>query len=161
MAGARARRIPDVYQWSPDVLMKAMNDRGQRLGLVIDLTFTDKYYNPDKAFKPFDIAHVKLESRGHGEVPSPLTVSKFFWAVRKATMAFQHQWLQARICHLLTEGVSLMQSSAVSSCRTGKSIRHVTRLPATHSTCMHCGALVGTAHHHCTVGMMVAVLTVT
>ena len=96
IAGGRARRIPDVYQWTPDMLVALMAERKRRLGLVIDLTFSDKYYDADKAFKPHHVAYVKLKSRGHGEVPAPATVNAFFWAVRKFTVQFQAEWQRAR-----------------------------------------------------------------
>jgi hypothetical protein len=102
VAGTRARRIPEVYQWTPDMLVAAMAGRGRRLGLVIDLTFTSKHYDADKAFrKPHSIEHVKLQSRGHGEVPTPQTVSAFFWTVRRWTLLFQQQWPAVRAAIVL------------------------------------------------------------
>ena len=101
MAGARARRVPEVYQWTPDMLVAHMAEQGRRLGLVIDLTYTSKYYLPDKAFKPLGIAHVKLPARGHGEVPSPLVASQFFWNVCSWKLHFQNQWAQACFCAAL------------------------------------------------------------
>ena len=78
------------------MLVKLMAERGRRLGLVIDLTYSLKYYEPDMAFKPHGVAHEKLQSRGHGEVPTAATVNAFFWLVRKYTMQFQQQWLKVR-----------------------------------------------------------------
>jgi hypothetical protein len=97
MAGNRARRIPEVYQFAPDNLMAEMAKRGRLVGVVIDLTSTSKYYDPEKAFKPKGIAHIKLASKGHGEVPQPLIVNTFFWEVRKHMMMLQQRWYQVTV----------------------------------------------------------------
>jgi hypothetical protein len=110
VAGGRAKRIPEVYQWTPDMLMAHMAMDGKRLGLVIDLTCTDKYYSPEMAFKRAHVAHEKLESRGHGEVPSALVVNQFYWTVRTYTLHFQQLWQAVRSgsrCRLQQSSLSL------------------------------------------------------
>lgn len=96
MAGGRARRIPEVYQFTPDMLVAEMKRRGRLVGVVVDLTATTKYYDPEKAFKKQGIVHVKLRSKGHGEVPPPLVVNTFYWEVRKHLMMLQAQWQSVR-----------------------------------------------------------------
>ena len=100
MAGGRARRIPEVYQFTPDMLIAEMKQRGRLVGVVVDLTATTKYYDPEKAFTKRGIAHVKLRSKGHGEVPPPLVVNTFYWEVRKQLMMLQAQWQSVRPYHL-------------------------------------------------------------
>lgn len=111
VAGKRAEGIPDVYQFTPDHLMAEMARRGRLVGVVIDLTATEKYYDPGKAFKPRGITHIKLASKGHGEVPTPLVVNTFFWEVRKHMMMLQQQWLQVHSLPHMHLGTSLCTST--------------------------------------------------
>ena len=91
---SRSKAIPEVYQWTPDHLIAHMKASGRRLGMVVDLTFTSRYYDPVKAFKHAHVRYLKLQSRGHGEVPSAEVVNKFFYSVLNAQRQFAMEWQQ-------------------------------------------------------------------
>ena len=38
--------MPKDQHFSPDILLQRMEEQGQQLGLIIDLTNTHRYYNP-------------------------------------------------------------------------------------------------------------------
>lgn len=64
-------------RFTPEDLIESVKGLGKNLVLVIDLTYTTRYYNK-KEFK--NISHVKIFTRGH-VVPSPDRVSQFFETV--------------------------------------------------------------------------------
>jgi mRNA-capping enzyme len=49
----------------------------KRLGLVVDLTNTTRFYDADAELKQHGIKYVKINCRGHGETPSPETTKLF------------------------------------------------------------------------------------
>jgi hypothetical protein len=50
--------------------------QGREIGLIIDLTNTDRYYDP-KLDIPKGIAHIKISTKGHDEAPDRLAVEFF------------------------------------------------------------------------------------
>ena len=42
---------------------------GRRVGLVIDLTNSDRYYNGSAEFRDCGVAYVRIRERGHSSVP--------------------------------------------------------------------------------------------
>ena len=63
------------HRWTLDTLGKPFPD----LGLVIDLTATDRYYNP----RSMKARHVKIKTQGH-VVPDQNVIKRFFDEVDKA-----------------------------------------------------------------------------
>ncbi|KAK7476472.1 hypothetical protein BaRGS_00032307 [Batillaria attramentaria] len=69
------RNLPENLNFSPSKLIELLTDSGKSLGLVVDLTFTHRYYN-GKEFTRRSIRHEKIFTRGH-EVPSEDVYSRF------------------------------------------------------------------------------------
>ena len=45
---------PDVEAFTPEDLMSLCEEKGYRLGLIIDLTFTKRYYDPQVTLYGFN-----------------------------------------------------------------------------------------------------------
>eukprot|EP00892_Ulva_mutabilis_P007765 jgi/Ulvmu1/5360/UM022_0154.1 len=90
--GIPGQRVPAAYQWKPADLVAHLRDvHGARVGTVIDLTMSRRYYKPAE-FQSLGIQHVKIPCRGHGQVPEPKHVNFFVWEVRKAQKLAQDVW---------------------------------------------------------------------
>ncbi|XP_075885881.1 RNA/RNP complex-1-interacting phosphatase isoform X2 [Nelusetta ayraudi] len=71
-------RPPDIFgHWE---LLDALNKENQELGLIIDLTFTSRYYNIQDV--PESLVFLKIYTKGH-EVPSDETILSFKRAVHR------------------------------------------------------------------------------
>ena len=85
-----------MYQWKPsDVHEHLRTQHGKRLGAVIDLTMSTKYYKADE-FEHLNVRYVKIPCKGHGETPSPAEVNRFVWAVQCEKGRLQTLWEQVR-----------------------------------------------------------------
>jgi len=60
--------------------VKALEERLPNVDLILDLTATDRYYNPNKLSK--NIRHDKIKTKGH-VVPDHQVIKRLFWAVDK------------------------------------------------------------------------------
>uniref|UniRef100_A0A4W5K2Y8 RNA/RNP complex-1-interacting phosphatase n=1 Tax=Hucho hucho TaxID=62062 RepID=A0A4W5K2Y8_9TELE len=74
------RRVDRSEVFGPWELMQILEKDGQELGLIIDLTFTTRYYNPEDL--PDSVFYMKIFTAGH-EVPSNPTILSFKRAVRR------------------------------------------------------------------------------
>ncbi|XP_071219676.1 RNA/RNP complex-1-interacting phosphatase-like isoform X1 [Salvelinus alpinus] len=74
-----AFKVPLKPAFGPWELMQTMEKDGQELGLIIDLTFTTRYYKPEDL--PDSVFYLKIFTAGH-EVPSDPTILSFKRAVR-------------------------------------------------------------------------------
>ena len=69
-------QIPPEHRFNPDMLFNSMKAHKVKIGLVVDLTNTERFY--DKAIiERNDCKYVKLACKGHGEAPSPENVQLF------------------------------------------------------------------------------------
>ncbi|XP_063066123.1 RNA/RNP complex-1-interacting phosphatase isoform X2 [Engraulis encrasicolus] len=74
-------RLPPSEAFGPnDLLQHVLVNEEQQLGLIIDLTFTTRYYKPQDF--PEYVHYVKIFTAGH-EVPSDPTILSFKRAVRR------------------------------------------------------------------------------
>uniref|UniRef100_A0A8C8LME5 RNA/RNP complex-1-interacting phosphatase n=1 Tax=Oncorhynchus tshawytscha TaxID=74940 RepID=A0A8C8LME5_ONCTS len=73
------RHVERSQAFGPWELMQTMEKDGQELGLIIDLTFTTRYYKPEDL--PDSVFYLKIFTAGH-EVPSDPTILSFKRAVR-------------------------------------------------------------------------------
>ena len=72
--GLKAR--PIMYtNWT----LKEIEKKYPNIDLIIDLTNTDKYYDPSEL--PKTMKHVKVKSKGGGPVPDYKVVQKFYQVV--------------------------------------------------------------------------------
>ncbi|XP_007430928.2 RNA/RNP complex-1-interacting phosphatase-like [Python bivittatus] len=80
------RLAPDK-RFSPLDLITQVKEQKEELGLIIDLTYTTRYYEPMEL--PDTLQYCKILTVGH-EVPNNATVSKFKSAVKKFLKENQH-----------------------------------------------------------------------
>ncbi|PVD30540.1 hypothetical protein C0Q70_09808 [Pomacea canaliculata] len=72
---ALCRNLSADERFSPSRLIQILKESGQDLGLVVDLTFTSKYYN-GKEFSKKSIDYEKIFTAGH-EIPSEKVFQRF------------------------------------------------------------------------------------
>lgn len=77
---ALTRMLPRAEVFGPWDLLDALKRDNQELGLIIDLTFTTRYYTLQDV--PQSLLYVKIFTAGH-EVPSDETILKFKHAVHR------------------------------------------------------------------------------
>ncbi|XP_033726963.1 mRNA-capping enzyme-like isoform X2 [Pecten maximus] len=70
-------QIPEYSRFSPDLLFASLKNMKLKMGLLIDLTNTNRFYNKDEIEKNHDCKYVKLQCRGHGETPASEQVDAF------------------------------------------------------------------------------------
>lgn len=73
--GAYDSKAADFQEWT----LKTMLEKFPRLDLVIDLTNTDRYYDP-QFLKSKNVKHFKIKTEGH-VIPKTETVKRFFQIV--------------------------------------------------------------------------------
>ena len=61
--------------------LKEIEKKYPNIDLIIDLTNTDKYYDPSEL--PKTMKHVKIKSKGGGPVPDYKVVQKFYQVVEE------------------------------------------------------------------------------
>ena len=76
------------HRWTLDILRQTFN-----LNLVIDLTATDRYYNPGRT-----INHVKIKTQGH-VVPDRNVIERFFIEVDKVVKGNQDALIGVHCTH--------------------------------------------------------------
>ncbi|MBN3316437.1 DUS11 phosphatase, partial [Atractosteus spatula] len=81
-----SRLQPSQY-FGPFDLVQRLQEENQELGLIIDLTFTTRYYKPEDL--PESLHYVKIFTAGH-EVPSDKTILSFKRAVNKFLQENEH-----------------------------------------------------------------------
>nr|XP_054766120.1 RNA/RNP complex-1-interacting phosphatase-like [Lytechinus pictus] len=72
-------RLQEKDRFTPDDLLNKLDEMNYRLGVLIDLTATTRYYNP-QIFIDRDVQYVKIFTQGH-VVPSPEVIEKFTTAM--------------------------------------------------------------------------------
>ncbi|KAF7701387.1 RNA/RNP complex-1-interacting phosphatase isoform X2 [Silurus meridionalis] len=76
---ALRRHLSDSEVFGPFELMDVLKKEGEELGLIIDLTYTTRYYQPQDL--PDTLHYLKIFTAGH-EVPSDSNILSFKKAVR-------------------------------------------------------------------------------
>ncbi|GAA6098153.1 RNA/RNP complex-1-interacting phosphatase [Tachysurus ichikawai] len=77
---ALLRHLHESEVFGPLDLMDVLKKEGEELGLIIDLTFTTRYYQPQDL--PDTLHYLKIFTAGH-EVPSDSTILSFKKAVKR------------------------------------------------------------------------------
>ncbi|CAG5135393.1 unnamed protein product, partial [Candidula unifasciata] len=75
------KEVKEKDKFSPAILMKLLGDQGLKLGGIIDLTFTYKYYDSEEFLKNA-VEYKKIFTPGH-DVPSESVFQQFAHAVKK------------------------------------------------------------------------------
>ncbi|KAI8483746.1 hypothetical protein Bbelb_385380 [Branchiostoma belcheri] len=83
-------QVPEENRFQWPMLFSYVNGTGMKMGLVIDLTNTNRFYNKEKEVEKNGVKHVKLQCRGHGETPNEEQTSAFVnlcanWIARNPT----------------------------------------------------------------------------
>jgi len=89
-AAAAATTTTEEHRWTVDVLSQTLPE----LSLVIDLTATDRYYNP----RNMQLKHVKIKTEGH-VVPNKRVINRFFHAVDRALNADKEALIGVHCTH--------------------------------------------------------------
>lgn len=69
--------VPEDYKFTPQIFMDQARDRKFNVGLVINLTFSRKYYNGDDLIDDHNVEYRQIACRGHGEAPQPNERAEF------------------------------------------------------------------------------------
>lgn len=82
--GARwLRQVDEDTRFTPaDAVELAMEKQGRRVGMVVDLTFSSKYYEPTE-WTRLGVRYIKIRCRGRGEAPDADAVNSFVFEVRR------------------------------------------------------------------------------
>ncbi|CAF3573388.1 unnamed protein product [Rotaria sp. Silwood1] len=64
-------------RWTCSMLVDSVKREQKNLGLIIDLTNTERFYKSDAEFKDKHIRYEKIRCRGHGETPSDEQIDRF------------------------------------------------------------------------------------
>ncbi|XP_061204173.1 RNA/RNP complex-1-interacting phosphatase [Neopsephotus bourkii] len=67
-------------RFSPHDLIKKIKEQKEELGLIIDLTYTTRYYKPEEL--PASVFYSKILTMGH-QIPNRHTVSQFKYVVKQ------------------------------------------------------------------------------
>ncbi|XP_052096920.1 mRNA-capping enzyme-like isoform X7 [Mytilus californianus] len=70
-------QIPEYSCFTLDLLFNSLKSMKLKMGLLIDLTNTNRFYNKDEVEEKFECKYVKLQCRGHGESPDVDQTSTF------------------------------------------------------------------------------------
>lgn len=73
-------QMPEECLFTPKMLVAIMKAYKVKIGLWIDLTNTNRFYNRQDV-EANDIKYIKLKCRGHGETPSPEQTQSFIGIV--------------------------------------------------------------------------------
>jgi len=119
--------VPEENQFTPDILMSRIQEQGLELGMIIDLTFTRKYYN-SQDFQRKSVVYKKIFVQGakSGQtVPSDSNFLEFYDAVKEFTQnASENQVIGVHcthglnrtgylICRYMIEEMSIEPSEAI------------------------------------------------
>lgn len=63
-------QIPEECRFNMDMLFSPLKTKNIKLGLVIDLTNTSRFYNKELIEKKYECKYYKLQCIDHGEVPT-------------------------------------------------------------------------------------------
>lgn len=69
-------QVPPAYRWSPSMLLDSLKSSKMKLGLWIDLTRTDRFYNR-KEIEDAGCTYVKIECHGHEGPPTEEQTNTF------------------------------------------------------------------------------------
>lgn len=74
-------KVPETCRFTPSMLFHFLKSKNVQMGLWIDLTNTDRFYNKTEIVN-MDCQYIKLKCRGHGETPSEQQTQEFINIVR-------------------------------------------------------------------------------
>lgn len=69
--------VPPDYKFSPTSFFEQMRERKINIGLVINLTFSSRYYDGDEIIDDHNVEYKQIVCRGHNEAPQPKEQAEF------------------------------------------------------------------------------------
>lgn len=69
--------LPPDFKFTPDIFMKQARELKLNIGLVINLTFSQRYYNGNDFAEDHNIQYKQITCRGHNEAPQPKERAEF------------------------------------------------------------------------------------
>lgn len=69
--------LPPGYEYTPKIFLDQMRERKIDVGLIINLTFSQRYYEGDEIQEQFNVAYKQISCRGHNEAPKPSERAEF------------------------------------------------------------------------------------
>ena len=69
--------LPHEHKFSPTIFLAQMKERQIHVGLIINLTFSARYYDSDEIIDDHNIEFKHITCRGHNEAPSPTERAEF------------------------------------------------------------------------------------
>lgn len=70
-------QIPEDYQFTPEIFIRKMRDMKLDIGLVINLTFSQRYYDSDDLIDLHNVKYKQIPCRGHNEAPQDREQAEF------------------------------------------------------------------------------------
>uniref|UniRef100_A0A7S0RP26 Tyrosine specific protein phosphatases domain-containing protein n=1 Tax=Pyramimonas obovata TaxID=1411642 RepID=A0A7S0RP26_9CHLO len=83
-------RIPPEKRFTPAIVYKQQEKLNRKIGMVIDLTNTWKYYNLQE-WEALNVKHVKIACAGRDGPPEPEAVSEFVFTASKYMNELAHK----------------------------------------------------------------------
>lgn len=74
--------VPEACRFNLDMLLASLKGAKIKLGLVVDLTNTSRFYDSKKVEEK-EIRYVKMQCRGHGETPSKDQTDQFIYLCKR------------------------------------------------------------------------------
>lgn len=68
-------------KFTPSIFLAEQVAQGRAVRMVVDLTYTDKYYDGATEFVPKGVEYVKIREKGHSAVPKRRNIERFKLAV--------------------------------------------------------------------------------
>lgn len=69
--------VPDEFKFTPEIFFQQMRDRKLNVGLMINLTFSSRYYDSDDIIDDHNVEFKQITCRGHNEAPRPQERAEF------------------------------------------------------------------------------------
>jgi len=69
--------VPEEYKFTPQSFLNQMKERKIDVGLVINLTFSSRYYDGDEFIDDHNIQYKQISCRGHNEAPQARERAEF------------------------------------------------------------------------------------
>lgn len=69
--------VPEPCKFTPEIFFQQMKDRKLDIGLVINLTFSSRYYDGDDIIDEHNVEYKQISCRGHNEAPKQSEQAEF------------------------------------------------------------------------------------
>uniref|UniRef100_A0A6G1SPD1 mRNA-capping enzyme n=1 Tax=Aceria tosichella TaxID=561515 RepID=A0A6G1SPD1_9ACAR len=75
--------VPDECKFTPEIFFQQMKDRKLNVGLLINLTFSTRYYDGNEITDDHNVEYIQISCRGHKEAPQPAESNQFIRVCNK------------------------------------------------------------------------------